>query len=980
MRLTPEQSEQVESLLHESIRLRPDQRSDFLEGIRSSCEDAVFRELESLLAYSQEAHEFLEQSIVNETNSSPELSDPFVGRNIGRYRIVRSIGAGGMGVVYLAERSDAQFKKLVAIKLVHAGIVTGEIVTRFSTERQALANLEHPNIARLLDGGLTDCGLPYLVMEYVDGVVLDQHCDDLALSIVERLRLFRSVCDAVHSAHQNLIVHRDLKPSNILVSASGHVKLLDFGIAKILDPQHGAIEPTHTMTGHRAMTPRYASPEQICGEPVSTSTDVYSLGVVLFQLLTGRMPYDVPTTGTHPALEHQPMKPSALFVHNDEETTSVCASRGVDMRRLRRMLCGDLDTIVLKTLRKEPQRRYSSVHELSEDIARYLSGHPVRAQRDTMWYRTNRFIRRNWLPVFAASVMVVALVGGLIATTMMYFQMEEARQAEARQRRAAVEEAEAAQQVTTFLQEMLGSLDPEFALGRDVSVLENMLADAELRLKSDSASPRVAAALHSTIGHTYKGLGNYEQAEKHLIRAIELGRSQGKPNPRLLGYALCILGRTCVARGEYERAESLSREALDLVTGNDDPQLVADLQSNLGDLLRIRGDYSGARELLNSALTMNRSINGSNDRRVAQSLAGLGLLLQAEGRLTEAEDLLVEAVRIGRAVLPPNDPRLAIMLHNLGWVSIGTKKHGQAEASLSEALDIRRRVLPPDHPRIGVTMAALATTLSAQGKHREAADSYRDVLEFLERTLGARHTHVASTKNNLGTVLKALGEDQEAARLFREAADIFRESLDDEHPFAATALHNCASLVAKRDQGEALELFKEVVRLRRKRLPVDHPDLVTTIEAMADVLSKLDRDQEANDLFESELTRRRENLGERHPAVADLLRKFGEYMLEHGSAMDAELAFRQEIEIHQSSVPVDRVAVAMASCRLGRALSLQRRFPEAETTLLAAETVLAEIDSAELSFSHHALVDLYVAWKKMPDAEAWRAKSDNSSD
>jgi serine/threonine protein kinase/Flp pilus assembly protein TadD len=443
--VTPERWEQVKNVFHEALELEPERRSSYLDG---ACAKHPFlrQEIESLLRNHEEAGDLMESPAhVTSGLDGDSPADAWVGRHIGPYLTIAKIGEGGMGAVYRAVRVDDHYLKQVAIKIVRGGFVTGQHLRRFKNERQIMASLEHQNIARLLDGGATEEGLPYLVMEYIEGQEIDAYCDSKRLNTVERLKLFRQVCTAVQYAHQNLVIHRDLKPGNILVTDGGTPKLLDFGIAKLLDPElfFQTVDPAGTMM--KAMTPEYASPEQVRGDPVSTSSDVYSLGVILYRLLTGHPPYHVDTSAPFEMVraisEVEPERPSEVISRKSEITNStgqrvqltpesVSESREGRPAVLRRRLAGDLDNIVLKALRKEPARRYASAEQFSADIGRYLDGLPIEARADTLTYRTGKFVRRHKAPVAAAILVFATLVGGIIMT------MREARIAEQQRARA----------------------------------------------------------------------------------------------------------------------------------------------------------------------------------------------------------------------------------------------------------------------------------------------------------------------------------------------------------------------------------------------------------------------------------------------------------------------------------------------------------------------------------------------------------------
>jgi serine/threonine protein kinase/tetratricopeptide (TPR) repeat protein len=425
--MTPERWQQIKAVLAAALEQTPAERAAFLD---QACDgDGVLRaEVESLIAYQQPG----DSAGLSSATCSNGEARPFdslaeeMGRRIGPYQIIRELGRGGMGAVYLAARADEEYRQMVAIKLVRPGLDTDFILRRFRNERQILAALDHPNIARLLDGGTTEDGLPYLVMEYVAGIPIAEYCDQHALDIKERLKLFQQVCAAVHYAHQRQVIHRDIKPSNILVTAEGGLKLLDFGIAKLLTPELAAQTLDPTLTALRLMTPAYASPEQIKGEPITAATDVYSLGVLLYELLTGHKPYRVKSQAAHEiaqaVIEEEPIKPSTAIILTEQTQTSdgssamtltpelVSKLREGSPDRLRRRLRGDLDNIILTALRKDPQRRYASVEQFSDDIRRHLEGLPIIARKDTLAYRTTKFMRRNKVGV-AAVMLSVALLG-----------------------------------------------------------------------------------------------------------------------------------------------------------------------------------------------------------------------------------------------------------------------------------------------------------------------------------------------------------------------------------------------------------------------------------------------------------------------------------------------------------------------------------------------------------------------------------------
>jgi serine/threonine-protein kinase len=549
-----------------------------------------------------------------------------VGRRIGPYRLVEYVASGGMCAVYRAERADREFEQQVAIKLVNRWMVTPLVRQRFQRERQTLANLEHPGITRLLDGGTTEDGIPYLVMEYVAGLPIDDYCAQRGLSIADRLGLFREVCEVVAHAHRNLVVHRDLKPGNILVTEDGRPLLLDFGIAKLLElaPEAGAARTT--LQQLRALTPQYASPEQIRGEPVTTAADVYSLGVVLYQLLTGRRPYRLTGRSTYDdertVCETEPRLPSDAVTGGADDAEDDGRDRRLPEppARLRHRLRGDLDAIVMTAMEKQPAERYESVSALADDIARYLNGQPVRARHHFMSYRAAKFVRRNIFAVGAAAIVAISVVGGGVAASIGLVR-------EARAHRLAHEEATEAEAINRFLNEMLSSVDPGRD-GRDVRVAEILDRAAQDVGSRFGDRPEVQAALRTTIGRCYRALGMLEPAAVHLESALEL--------------------REALRGAEHrETVESLNELAI----------------------LRImQGDLSTAEELLEDALASARRQLDRRDELLLSILSSLAGLRNVQARLPEAEELLRELLDVQHRTLAETHPDTIRTIHNLALV------------------------------------------------------------------------------------------------------------------------------------------------------------------------------------------------------------------------------------------------------------------------------------------------------------------------
>ena len=639
-------------------------------------------EVESLLASADQSLDFLAKPIQSAAQALAEQPS-ILGQRIGPYRVLRALGKGGMGTVYLAARADDHYDRQVAIKLMQVGFGTRESMqVRFRSERQILANLDHPNIARLLDGGVTSLdgaagspSVPYLVMEYVDGVPIDEHCRLKSLSIDDRLRLFRVVCAAVEYAHNNLVVHRDIKPANILVSAAGVPKLLDFGIAKLLDPDLGDNPISRTKTTQRLMTPEYASPEQIRGDAVTTASDVYELGVLLYELLAKQRPFRL--------AGKSPLELAAMICDQQPEFPSTSLAARPDGAAEAKKLKGDLDNIVLKAMHKEPSRRYASVALLSADVLAYLEGYPVLARTNKWGYRAGKFVRRHKLGVAVAAATLVALVGfsigmGLLAKRTTRDQIIAQRQAQ-------------------FLSDMFQAATPEQARGDKFTARDLLDRGAQRVDKEFAGEPEVRASLLENIASAYRSLGVLDQAESLSQRAYDLQTQIGGANAPSSAGALEILASVIRLRGQYERAEPLFRRLVAIrrkALGNERVELASAL-SGLGECLYLEAKDQEAEPILREGLAIYRH-NGPNVG--SENRNYLALLLERKGQYAEAVTLLSEAVEIDRRTIGTDTPEYAISSHNLASVLIDLGNLSDAESRLRETLAIRRKVLGNDHP------------------------------------------------------------------------------------------------------------------------------------------------------------------------------------------------------------------------------------------------------------------------------------------
>jgi eukaryotic-like serine/threonine-protein kinase len=815
---------EIEAVFDELVDLPESERTAALRR-RCASDLDLAAEVRALL----EAHEIAERI----------FPDAPTGRMVGPYRIVREIGRGGMGVVYLADRADGQFEKRVAIKLIQSASADDPLHRRFLAERQILAGLEHPDIARLLDGGITDDGRPYLVLEYVDGLPITEYCDRHRLAVEDRLRLFIRVCDAVQYAHRNLIIHRDLKPGNILVTETGEVRLLDFGIAKLIQPKEGTRAAPLTRAEFRLLTPGYASPEQVRGDPLTTASDVYSLGVLLYELMTGCSPYPKVPGSTADLIEmvclRDPERPSARSVRGevfggawDQEDPSESAGelaprersvrRGTTPERLRRRLRGDLDSIVLMALRKEPALRYASCDLLRQDIEAHLADLPVRAHRGSRRYRMGRFMRRYRVETAAAALIAVSLVGGTAAATW------QAVVAGREQARAEAERAKA-EEVAAFLEGLFAAVDPYAPSAERLDTLRvrELLSRGAERVRGGLADqPDVRAQMLDVVGRVYGSLGLFEDAIPLLEEALEVRRGLLPRSADELALTLDHFGRLLTETGDLERGEAMLREALQIRRASRSTDLAA-TATNLNavaNALRARGRFVEAEEYHLSAIQTLRSGGEVHVPVLAEVLTDLVATHEVQGDYEAAEARAREAVDLHLTVYGPMHPRLALAMGQLGLLLQRRAAYPEAEALFQQAYAITGAALGEEHPRSAELLGRLASARRWQRDY-EAADSLNRKAISLQRKLyGDRHPEVANSLNNLASVLRQKQDYAAAVPIHEEAIEITRGSLGEDHAFYWIHRGNLAmTLTASGACEAAIPLHREVIVGLQRTIP-----------------------------------------------------------------------------------------------------------------------------------------------------------------
>jgi non-specific serine/threonine protein kinase/serine/threonine-protein kinase len=832
--VTPENWARVKELFSAAVDMNPEDRKALL---RRECGDdgAVLGEVESLLAMYDSDPSTPGAPLRAESSASEPARIP---DHIGRYRIVRQIGQGGMGAVYLALRNDQEYEKRVAIKLVKAGFGAEALLSRFRHERQILATLDHANIAKLLDGGTTDEGLPYLVMDYVDGVRIDEYCDRGHLSVRRRVDLFVSVCAAVQYVHQNLVVHRDLKPNNILVTSDGVPKLLDFGIAKLLKPETFPHPVDATRAGVVIMTPRYASPEQVRGEPVTTATDVYALGVILYELLTAHQPYDLKTESpadiVRAICEEEPQNPSTVIARPPEDRKApalkpltpdrVARLRGTVPARLARQLRGDLDAVVLKALRKEPQHRYTSVEQFSEDLRRYLGRRPVRAHADSWIYRTRKFVGRHRAGAAAAALVLLSLVGGVLGTSW------QARIARAERARAERRFNDVRRLSTSFLFEFHTAIENlpgstparQLLVQRALEYLQKLTEEAHDDRRLQREVVEAYLKVGDVQGNPYRSnLGDLRGAEASYSAALGISKTLVDADPhdrdaahylarsyRSLAEVAPQLGNPSGAIQDFRQAAALleSLAAAEPAESGlrqelaDCYQLLGDLQGHAG--LQNLGDQAAALESYRRALAIYQRL-ASNDARNSAARRGVALLQIRIGDMLEFRDDLDGAFAAYRDALDmseriaADDPtnvedqrRLALAYRKVGGIQEDFRQYREALDGYDKAATINRALMNADPANARASMSYVISLrwtgdlLAIMGDTAGALTKYRAILQILGRLYAAEPANVTVSGRysemlvQTGRIVAARGDLQEARSLTARGLAIERELAD----------------------------------------------------------------------------------------------------------------------------------------------------------------------------------------------------------
>jgi serine/threonine protein kinase/tetratricopeptide (TPR) repeat protein len=802
------------ALFTEALRLPADERTAYLNH---ACGDDMEqrRRIEALLLAHGHVGDFLEHA--PEAAATGSDSETIVGEKpgdvIGRYKLLQQIGEGGCGVVYMAEQEEP-VRRRVALKIIKPGMDTRSVIARFEAERQALALMDHPGIAKVFDAGATGSGRPYFVMELVRGVKITDYCDEHALSTAERLQLFMLVCQAVQHAHQKGIIHRDIKPSNILVTrtpeGTAQPVVIDFGIAKATTNQRLTDKTLFTAFEMLIGTPAYMSPEQttLTSADVDTRTDIYSLGVLLYELLTGAPPFEdrvLLEAGLDEVRrvirEQEPLRPSTRLSRlPGAELTSVAQRRHAEPPMLIRSVRGDLDWIALKALAKDRSRRYETANGLALDVQRFLANEAVSARPPSTIYRLQKTVQRNKLLCGVTALVLVLLVVGLVVVSLSFTRERQAhRLSEIAFRKAEAEAAKSAQ-VTQFLQAMLRGVGPSVAQGRDTALLREILDKAAARLGTELRDrPQVRAELQVTIGSVYDQLGLYPQAEAILREAVAVYRETGTSETKEGAQALRQLAKALQMQSRLQEAEAGYKEVLTVqrkVLGAERPEVASTL-NDLSIVYYRQDRFGEAETMAKQSLEMRRRLFGNQHSDVLDSLSGLALILQVQSKLPEAEATQREVIAMRRKLMPDDQRRVASGLFNLGETLLRRGNLVEAESTRREALAIRRKVLGEDHPDVADNFVGLGLVLLVGGQAPEAEAMLRAALSIQDRKLGHEHPKRLFALSALGPALEAQGKSAEAESAAREAATLWRKVRGDKNLETAKALNVLASILTR---------------------------------------------------------------------------------------------------------------------------------------------------------------------------------------
>jgi eukaryotic-like serine/threonine-protein kinase len=874
--------QQIQSLFEQVIDAPPAEQA---ARLASACggDGELLRSVELLLASDRSTEDPL-MHVISEAAESllVEHQDRLIGTRVGNYRIVSILGHGGMSTVYRGERDDAKYQQTVAVKVLHHALMHPRLRSRLHSERHILATLAHPSIARLIDSGELEDGTPYLVMEHVDGESIDAYCDSRTLFVRERLELFVRVCAAVQYAHRNLVVHRDIKATNILVMSDGTPKLLDFGIAKLLAPESMTHTVPVTRLQERILTPENAAPEQVLGRSITTATDIYALGVLLYQLLTGRSPFRL-TSYSQLQLERaicldDPMRPSQIVLAKFEAETDADRSRLSDRRglsplRLRARLSGDLDAIIAMAMRKEPDRRYPSVEALADDISRHLLGKPVLARQGDWRYNAAKFMRRHLLAlsVVAAAFLGLALIAGV--TLWQNHRIETAREATAQER-------DRAQQVSAFLVDVFSQADPFTAQGHDATA-KDLLDRGAAKIGSQNLQPEVRAQLLESIGLAYRRQGLSERAIPLFEQAVDIRRQEKPLDTHRTAAALANLAQAHTDAGHLVSAEAYLQQALEMSRKGDQPSSTetADILVQYAQFeLSAKSDPERSATLFKEALGIYRSILGGQHLKVAATLSGLAGDASWMGDFAAAEQYERQAIDIYRATVSRNYPDHAVALANLGYILTERGEYTEAEQLLKEALEIERSVFGENNVRVIQAEAHLGDLYARRGDISQAIEATQGAVAAARQGLGPDHYLTGYYLNSLAAQYLTAGNVPAAESAAREALAVYARSLPPQHLYVASMKLTLGEILLRRGALAAAEAeLRSSLDINTALAGADNWRTARSAASLGWVLIKRDRFAEGEPLLVAAHSRLLAAVGAQHEATQEARNRLIEY-------------------------------------------------------------------------------------------------------
>ncbi|QJE98401.1 serine/threonine-protein kinase [Luteolibacter luteus] len=977
----------ADQIFARAVELEASARAAYLD---SACgADTELRlQVERMLVESREADAFFAEA-EGATLSADDFKERYAekeGDIIGPYKLRQLIGEGGFGVVWMAEQFSP-ISRMVALKVIKAGMDTRQVLARFEAERQALAMMDHPNIARVLDAGATASGRPYFAMELVKGIPITDYCDSSSLGTRDRLGLFSDVCAAINHAHQKGVIHRDIKPSNVMVTLHGDkpvAKVIDFGIAKATQ---GKLTDKTLFTRFEQIigTPSYMSPEQaaLSGLDIDTRSDIYGLGILLYELLTGRPPFDSKSLLSAGYAEMQriirevdPPKPSLrLSTVEGEERTSLAKSHHIDPSKLTRLVEPDLDWIVMKAIEKDRSRRYETANALSQDIRRFLAGEPVSASPPSTVYRFKKFVKRHKLGFASAAAIISALVLGLGLS--LWQSVEKTR---AHQRAMASEQK--SREVAGFLKDMLDGVGPSVALGRDTTLLKEILDKTAERIGKDlNGQPEVELELRNTLGDVYRAIAENTKAEAMHRRALELGvRGHGEKDP-IVADSKNNLALVLIDEGNYPEAEKLLRDSVEIyrqVRTSRDEDLAASL-NNLGMVLRDTGRLKEADTVQRESIEILRACRGDGYVKIGYCKLNLAIISQLSGRHEEAEDFARSSVALFRKVNGNEHPEVATALANLALVLRDGGKLPAAEQAAREALAMRRKLLPSTHPDIAKSLMELANMLNRQDKQSEAESCCREALDILRERFGPEHRYNAFILAELGRTLEAQGKLAEAARIQEEALAMRRKLLEPDHPDIVRSLKLLSLLRHKEGHlAESESLMREALAINLKLMGPGHRYLIEIYRHLGKVTEDQKRFAEAERFFRDALDCQRKNQDSVNADTAALLECLARTLAEQEKYPEGERCYREALAACEAQAPVQSIIRGSIRGGLGGLLvaanvatpqmpdlERQARFGEAEKLLISSLDEIERSHDAPPGQRRAALEQLsrlYTAW------------------